>query len=225
MTKDRKSAARAESKNGKQPETTPEETPPGGDAGAEAPPPGAETPEPAPEDRIAALEAEAAGQKDQLLRALAEVENTRRRADRDRQEASRYGAAGLARDLLSVADNLRRALESLPGEAREGEAEWLKNFVLGVELTEKELLGAFSKHAIEKIDPLDQPFDHTYHQAMFELADTGKAAGTVVQMLQAGYRLRDRLLRPAMVGVAKGDPAASEAPEAETEEATEDKDS
>ncbi len=87
-------------------------------------------------------------------------------------------------------------------------------------MTEKELLGAFSKHAIEKIDPLGQPFDHTWHQAMFELADTGKAAGTVVQMLQAGYRLRDRLLRPAMVGVAKGEPAETESPGAE--EAAED---
>lgn len=238
MTKDRKSAT--------QPETPAEETPAGEEAGAETPPkeaspeetspkeaspeettpeetspPEAEAAEPTPQERIAALETEAASQKDQLLRALAEVENTRRRAELDRREAARYGVAGLARDLLSVADNLRRALESLPEEARKDEAEWVKNFILGVELTEKELLGAFAKQTIEKIDPLDQPFDHTWHQAMFELPDTGKAAGTVVQMLQAGYRLHDRLLRPAMVGVARGDPAATDAPGAEAPEAGE----
>ena len=218
MSKDKKPAAKAKPKTENQVETPPEETAPGEEAAGETAVPGPEAPEPEPEDPVIALEAEIAAQKDRLLRALAEVENTRRRADRDRQEASRYGAAGLARDLLSVADNLRRALESLPEEARQGGDEWLKNFVLGVEMTEKELLGAFSKHAIEKINPLDQPFDHTYHQAMFELADTGKAAGTVVQMLQAGYRLHDRLLRPAMVGVAKAEPAEIEAPEAEEEE-------
>ncbi len=160
-----------------------------------------------PEDRVAELEEQAAAQKDQLLRALAEVENTRRRADLDRQEASRYGAANIARDLLSVADNLRRALESLPAEAREGGDEWLKNFILGVELTEKELLAGFAKNAIERIEPLDEAFDHASHQAMFELENTGKPAGTVVQVMQAGYRLHDRLLRAAMVGVAKGEPA------------------
>lgn len=166
----------------------------------------------APEDRIAELEEQAVSQKDQLLRALAEVENTRRRADLDRQEASRYGAANIARDLLSVADNLRRALESLPAEAREGGDEWLKNFILGVELTEKELLAGFAKNAIERIEPLDEAFDHASHQAMFELENTGKPAGTVVQVMQAGYRLHDRLLRAAMVGVAKGEPAEPDGP-------------
>ena len=166
-----------------------------------------------PEDRIAELEEQAVSQKDQLLRALAEVENTRRRADLDRQEASRYGAANIARDLLSVADNLRRALESLPAEAREGGDEWLRNFILGVELTEKELLAGFAKNAIERIEPLGEAFDHASHQAMFELENTGKPAGTVVQVMQAGYRLHDRLLRAAMVGVAKGDPVEIEGPE------------
>lgn len=158
--------------------------------------------------RIAELEADNAALRDQALRALAEAENTRRRADRDRAEASRYGAVGLARELLSVADNLRRALESLPEEARGLEDHGVRNFIAGVEMIEKELLAAFAKHGIEKLEPLGEPFDHAAHQAMFELEDAEKQAGTVVQLLQPGYRLHDRLLRPAMVGVSKGGPKA-----------------
>ena len=155
--------------------------------------------------RVAELEAELAGARDQMLRALAETENTRRRAERDRQEATKYGAVGLARDLLSVSDNLRRALEALPAEAREGEG-WAKDLVTGVELIEREFLDAFGKHGVVKMEPLGEPFDHNFHQAMFELEDLEKPAGTVVQMLQPGYRLHDRLLRAAMVGVSKGGP-------------------
>jgi molecular chaperone GrpE len=158
-------------------------------------------------DRIAELEAELAGAKDQLLRALAEAENTRRRAERDRQEASKYGAVGLARDLLSVSDNLRRALEALPEDARDGDG-WAKDLITGVELIEREFLDAFAKHGVVKMEPLDEPFDHNFHQAMFELEDPEKPAGTVVQLLQPGYRLNDRLLRAAMVGVSKGGPKA-----------------
>lgn len=162
--------------------------------------------EPGPDARIAALEAEVATLKDQLLRALAEAENTRRRAERDRQEAARYGAVGLARDLLSVADNLRRALDALPEGAREDGEDWAKDLIAGVELIEKEFLDAFARHGIEKLVPLGEPFDHNYHQAMFELEDPEKPAGTVVQLMQPGYRLHDRLLRAAMVGVSKGGP-------------------
>ncbi len=163
---------------------------------------------PAPEDRIAELGAETAALKDQLLRALAEAENTRRRADRDRQEAAKYGAVGLARELLSVADNLRRALEALPEDARRDGADWAKDLITGVELIEKDFLDAFARQAIEKLEPVGEPFDHNFHQAMFELEDPEKPAGTVVQLMQPGYRLRDRLLRPAMVGVSKGGPKA-----------------
>ncbi len=162
--------------------------------------------EPAPDDRIAALEAEVASLKDQLLRALADAENTRRRAERDRQEAAKYGAVGLARDLLSVADNLRRALEALPEEARADGVGWAKDLVTGVELIEKDFLDAFARHGIEKLEPIGQPFDHNFHQAMFELEDPDKPAGTVVQLMQPGYRLHDRLLRAAMVGLSKGGP-------------------
>ena len=167
-----------------------------------------------PEDLIAELEADLAAMKDQMLRALAEAENTRRRAERDRQEATKYGAVGLARDMLSVSDNLRRALEALPEDARDGEG-WAKDLIAGVELIEREVLDAFGKHGVVKLEPLGEAFDHNFHQAMFELEDLEKPAGTVVQMLQPGYRLHDRLLRAAMVGVSKGGPKAEKPAEKE----------
>lgn len=157
-------------------------------------------------DRVAELEAEIAGLKDQLLRALAEVENTRRRAERDRQESAKYGAVPLARDLLSVADNLRRALENVPDTLRGDGLNGGKDLVAGVELIERELLNAFEKHGIRKVEPLGEPFDHALHQAMFELDDPENPSGTVVQLLQPGYTLHGRLLRAAMVGVSKGGP-------------------
>jgi len=164
--------------------------------------------------RIAELEAELAAAKDQMLRALAEAENTRRRAERDRQEVTKYGAVGIARDLLSVSDNLRRALEALPEDARDSEG-WARDLITGVELIEREFLDAFGKHGVVKMEPLGQPFDHNFHQAMFEMEDLEKPAGTVVQQMQPGYRLHDRLLRAAMVGVSKGGPKAEK--KAETE--------
>jgi len=160
------------------------------------------------ESRIAALEAEIGELRDQLMRALAEVENTRRRAERDRQDAAKYGAVPLARDLLTVADNLRRALESVPEALRRDETGGGRNLVEGVELIERELTAAFARHGIAKVEPLGEPFDHALHQAMFELEDKDKPAGTVVQLLQPGYTLHDRLLRAAMVGVSKGGPKA-----------------
>jgi len=172
---------------------------------------------PSPEERIAVLESEAAALKDQLLRALAEAENTRRRAERDRQDAAKYGAVGLARDLLSVADNLRRALDALPENARKDGADWAKDLITGVELIEKDFLDAFARHGIVKLEPVDEPFDHNFHQAMFELEDPEKPAGTVVQLMQPGYRLHDRLLRAAMVGVSKGGPKPERPGKAEAE--------
>lgn len=160
-----------------------------------------------PRDRIGELEVELAAMKDQMLRALAEAENTRRRAERERQEATKYGAVGLARDLLSVSDNLRRALVALPDDARDGDG-WVKDLITGVELIEREFLDAFAKHGVVKMEPVGEVFDHKFHQAMFELEDPEKPAGTVVQLMQPGYRLHDRLLRAAMVGVSKGGPKA-----------------
>jgi len=155
-------------------------------------------------DRAAALEAEVAALKDQLLRALAETENLRRRAERERAEVAKYAMAGFARDLLSTVDNLRRALESAPADA-DPDADALKNLLDGIGLTERELLQAMAKHGVSKIEPMDVPFDHNFHQAMFEVPGTGKPAGTVVQLMQPGYLLHDRLLRPAMVGLAKAE--------------------
>ncbi len=161
-----------------------------------------------PETRIAELEAELAATNDRMLRLMAETENIRRRTEREREDTLRYAASGLAKDLLNVADNLYRALAAVPDELRESD-EIVKNFVVGVEMTEKELLAGFEKHSIQQILPLGEKFDYEKHQAMFELENTGQPAGTVVELMQPGYIMHDRLLRPAMVGVAKGQPDES----------------
>ncbi len=160
------------------------------------------------ETRAADLEAELAEYKDRLLRALAETENVRRRAQREREDASKYAIAGFAKDLLSAADNLRRALESLPeSEAKDKRT---RSLLAGVAATERELLGVFERHGIKRIDPKGEVFDHNLHQAIFEAERPDYPAGSVVEVLQPGYVLHDRLLRPAMVGVAKGGPKPSE---------------
>ena len=161
-----------------------------------------------PEERAAALEAELAEAQDKLLRALAETENVRRRAQRERSDAEKYGFAKFAGDLLSVADNLRRALDSLPeAEAKDDRT---RSLLAGVAATERELLAAFERHGLQRIDPKGERFDHNFHQAVFEVEHTGQPAGTVVEVLQPGYVVHDRLLRPAMVGVAKGGAPAVE---------------
>lgn len=159
-----------------------------------------------PATREAELEVELKKVKDQLLRAVAEAENGRRRAERERDDARRYGAAALARDILQISDNLRRALELVPADARKA-SEVLDALLVGLEATEREVLAAFEKNGIKKVTPLGERFDYNLHQAMFEAENTGKPPGTVVQVMQPGYVLHDRLLRPAMVGVAKGQPS------------------
>jgi molecular chaperone GrpE len=155
----------------------------------------------APQARVAALEAELAEHKEKLLRALAETENTRRRAQREREDASKYAVGGFAKDLLSAADNLRRALDSLPeAEIRD---ERTRSLLAGVAATERELLSVFERHGIRRIDPRGDRFDHNFHQAIFEVERTDRPAGMIVEVLQPGYLLHDRLLRPAMVGVSK----------------------
>ena len=161
-----------------------------------------------PEDALATARAEAAQLKDQLLRAMAETENTRRRAQRDREDAQKYGVSNFARDMLTVADNLRRALDAIPAAQLEID-EALKTLYEGVAATERQLEAALAKQQIERIWPEGERFDANMHQAMFEVPNTGKPAGTVVQVMQAGYRIHDRLLRPALVGVAKAEPAAA----------------
>jgi len=175
--------------------------------GAGAPPPeeGSEAqPAVSLEEQIRQAEVEAADLKDRLLRALAESENVRRRAERERSDAMKYGVTQFARDLLDVADNLRRAIDSVPeSQLRDDVA---RNLLAGVAATERALLGVFERHGIRRIDPKGERFDHNFHQAIFEAENTGKSAGTVIEVLQPGYLLHDRLLRPAMVGVAKGEP-------------------
>lgn len=141
--------------------------------------------------------------KDQLLRALAETENARRRARKDIADARAYAISRFAQDLLGVADNLSRALESIP-EERRAEDEAVKAIADGIEMTARELESVLGRHGITRIDPLGEAFDYNLHQALFETADTDKPDGTVVQVAQVGYRIGDRLLRAAMVGVAKG---------------------
>ena len=156
-------------------------------------------------------EEDAADLKDKLLRALADLENTRRRATREVADTRKYAASGLAKELLNVSDNLRRALETVTDEMREGD-DGVKNLVLGIEMVEKEMLSAFERQGITRLDPLGEPFDHNFHQAMYEKEDTGYPAGTVAEVMQAGYVIHDRLLRPAMVAVSKGGGALEEAP-------------
>lgn len=156
----------------------------------------------AAEVRVTELEIEVNRLRDQALRALADAENTRRRAQREIEDNSRYAVANLARDLLPVADNLRRALDSVPANDRAGDQR-LEGICAGVELTERELLAVFERFAIKRVDPLGQPFDHNLHQAMFEIETAEYPPGTVAHVLQPGYVIHGRLLRPAMVGVAK----------------------
>lgn len=156
--------------------------------------------------QLAALEEQLAQAKDQTLRALAELENYRRRAQKEREDAGKYAVSSFARDLLSVSDNLRRAIEAFPDDARQDTR--VANLVEGIEATEKELLRSFDKHGIEKIEPLDLPFDPNFHEVMFEAAIPGKPGGMVIQVIEAGYVLNERLLRPARVGVSKADGSA-----------------
>lgn len=162
-------------------------------AGEAAPAPGAEF---GAEARV-----EIDALKDRLLRVMADGENLRRRAERERTETAKYAITDFARDLLAVADNLGRALETLPDEARDQEA--IKGFIEGVELTGRELVNVFEKHGVQAVHPEGEKFDHNLHQAMFEVEDPDKPHGTVTQVMQIGYVIHDRLLRPAMVGVSK----------------------
>ena len=171
---------------------------------AELPDEGIET---TPETRLAEVEAELAEAKDRLLRALAEAENTRRRFQREREDTLKYAIAGFAKDLLSPVDNLRRALDSLP--ENEVSDSRVKSLLEGVAATERELLGTFERHGLKRIDPKGERFDHNFHQAIFEAERADVPPGTVVEVLQPGYVLHDRLLRPAMVGVAKAPTAAA----------------
>jgi molecular chaperone GrpE len=149
-------------------------------------------------------EAEIADLKDKLLRALAENENTIRRAKREREDTAKYATANFARDMLTVSDNLGRAIEAIP-ESLQTADDTIKAFLEGINLTSRELLGLLERHGIKKISPLGEKFDHDQHEALFEIPTSDEEPGTVVQVIEDGFMIYDRLLRPAKVGVSKAD--------------------
>jgi molecular chaperone GrpE len=159
-----------------------------------------------------ALEREHAEMKDRLLRALAEMENLRKRTEREISDSRLYSVASFARDVLVAADNMRRALEAVPPELRASKQAGVKALVDGVELTERELLKALEKNGVRQFSPQGEKFDPHLHQAMFEVPDTSVPAGSVVQVVQPGYMIGDRMLRPALVGVSKGGPKTAPSP-------------
>jgi len=171
-------------------------------------------PEAVPDDPAAALAKEAAGLKDRLLRTLAEMENLRRRTEREVTDARTYGVTNFARDILAVADSMERAMKALDDEIREKADAGVKALLDGVELTERELIKVMEKHGVKRIEPQGQKFDPNLHQAMYEIPDPSVPAGTVVQIMQPGYTIGERVLRPALVGVSKGGPKAQAAAEA-----------
>jgi molecular chaperone GrpE len=159
-----------------------------------------------------ALEREHAETRDRLLRALAEMENLRKRTDREIADSRLYSLTSFARDLLVVADNMRRALDAVAPELRSSAEGGVKALIEGVELTERELLKALEKNGVRQFTPQGEKFDPNVHQAMFEIPDATVPAGSVVQVVQPGYMLGDRVLRPALVGVSKGGPKIAPVP-------------
>ncbi len=152
--------------------------------------------------RIQALEEQIESMKDQMVRALAEAENTRKRAIKERQDATKYAISNFARDIINVADNLRRAIEAVPAEVIK-EFPQVKNLTQGIEATERELIRCFEKNGIGKLEPLDEKFDPHFHEVMFETPVPGKENGTIIQVIEPGYMINGRILRPARVGIAK----------------------
>lgn len=156
------------------------------------------------EGSVEALTKEVADAKDRTLRTLAEMENLRKRTQREVADARTYGITSFARDVLDIADNLQRALDAVPMEAREAADPGLKALIEGVEITERSLHKTLEKNGVQKIDPLGEKFDPNFHQAMYEVPDSSVPSGTVVQVVQGGYTIGERVLRPALVAVAKG---------------------
>ena len=163
-------------------------------------------------EALALLTAERDELKDRMLRTLAEMENLRRRTEREISDARSYAVTNFARDVLNVADNIHRALDSVPADARATADGALKGLIDGIELTERDLGKTLERHGVKPVEPEGQKFDPNRHQAMFEVPNPDVPAGTVVQVVQAGYVIGERVLRPALVGVAKGGPKAAANP-------------
>ena len=212
MTEDEKNQTEAEVAE----DAENEDTPPGSEAPEEtAAEEGEETETGAEETGEEAVEELTPEQQveelnDKLLRALAEAENVRRRAERGKSDAAKYAITNFAREVLGVADNMKRAMASVDSEARKKDPA-LGQLMVGLEMTEREMLSTFERFGIKPIEAMGEKFDHNLHEAMFELDDTSKPAGTVMQVVEAGYVLNDRLLRPAKVGVSKGGPKEPDA--------------
>ena len=179
---------------------------------------GAGTAERSVHDVIAALQAEAADYKDRWMRAQAETENVRKRYEREKEETAKYAISKFARDIVNVGDNFQRAIDAVPAGAAEREPA-LKSFLEGVTLTERELINILERHGIKRLNPKDEPFNPHLHQAMMEIPRGDVAPGTIVQVFQAGYIIEDRVLRPAMVVVAKAEPKPAEGRPAANDEA------
>ena len=162
------------------------------------------------QEKIAKLQEDLTMSKEEKLRLLAEMDNLRKRAEKDRIDSAKYGSANLARDMLSPGDNMDRALEVIPKDEKMSES--ISNLVDGLKMIKKEILTILQKHGVEKIEAINKEFDHNYHQAMLEIETQDVKEGTVVKELQAGYTMHDRLLRPSMVGVSKS-PKKQEKPD------------
>ncbi|MCM2344471.1 MAG: nucleotide exchange factor GrpE [Alphaproteobacteria bacterium] len=167
--------------------------------------------------QISDLQQQLAAMKDQGLRALAEADNTRKRAIKDREDASKYAIANFARDLLDYTDNFKRAIESIPDELKTSGDDRIASMITGLEAMQRQLLQTFEKNGVKKLEPRDEPFNPHFHEVMFEVPGTGKPAGTIIQLVDAGYILHDRLLRPARVGVAKDEGQGSAAHSVDTQ--------
>src|SRR3954471_20100405 len=157
------------------------------------------------------LQKEVADARDKMLRTLAEMENLRKRTSREVADARAYGITGFARDILDIADNLQRALDAVPAEAKANADPGLKGLIEGVELTERSLLNTLEKNGVKKFDPSGERFDPNFQQAMYEVPDPSVPSGTVVQVVQAGFMIGERVLRPALVAVSKGGAKAAPA--------------
>lgn len=198
------------------PETEAKDAEAASEAAVETPGAGPEAEAPAAPDPFELLKAEHADLKDKYLRLAAEMDNLRRRTEREIKDAKTYAAAAFARDMLSVSDNLRRALDAVPAEARAAAETGLMALVEGVEMTERSMLAALERHGVRKLDAAGQKFDPHFHQAMFEVPNADIPSNTVIQVVQDGYVIGDRVLRPAMVGVSKGGPKAEATSPAES---------
>jgi molecular chaperone GrpE len=182
-----------------------DQTAPGGNAGPTQAPGAAGEGARTVHDVIAALQAEATDLKDKWMRAHAEIDNIRKRTEREKEEIAKYAVTKLARDIVGVGDNLQRAIGAIPvGAADQDPA--LKSFLEGVMLTERDLLNALERHGIKRLLPLNEPFNPHLHQAMMEMPRSDVPEGTIVEVFQPGFTIEDRVLRPAMVAVAKGGP-------------------